>query len=105
MTAATLRSTMPLRRGPWSYAIVSGPSREELFDALRLSEENRKVKLVITYCKPGEVGAEVEILVYIDQIGRANNFGSAWVFHATLGDQPLIGSYNTQKRLGTIAPS
>lgn len=95
---------------PQSFQIVSGPSREILFDALRLVHEDRTVKF--EWIRPDDVREEVELKVLaIGALGdevNAPKGGQSWRVHAyhvdpdVTGDRSVSLFYSTQSRTGTI---
>lgn len=84
------------------YEIVAGPSREDLFDALRLRHEKREVTFTV---KMGS--EEVPLRGMINSISIEDGSGNCWLFILYCGSRPLTSQYfsgflNTRKREGTL---
>ena len=100
------------------YLITAGPSREDLFDALRLRHEGRTTTFTVTCLKlvPSTyegraVTREFErpcvISVHVDAIGVEDGSGDSWLITVydksrSLGSAHLTGYYHTTKRSGNI---
>ncbi len=90
--------------------VVSGPSREVLFDALRLVGEDRTVKF--EWVDPADVRREVEVkILAIGAVGDDVNCpkgGQCWNVQAydvddeVEGDRVVLLAYSTQSRTGSI---
>lgn len=92
--------------------ITHGPSREELFDALRLFDEFRKVEFTLESSvrvsgtrKVPEIKCEAQIMSLAAEDGSGNN----WIFTARF--RKVDGSYssregffNTRDRKGFLRP-
>lgn len=98
--------------------VVAGPSREELFDALRLRHEGRKVAFTVAPSHitdrvlpggrkfvPGNLMFHVGVGMLRPESGDGNN----WLFelgdeHKSLGSTKLHGYINTTTRQGWVEP-
>lgn len=86
--------------------IIAGPSREELFDALRLRHEGRKVTFTVARVKLGSLSFEAQLDMLRPEDGGGNN----WLFELSnhnikpLGSSTLRGYINTTKREGWVEP-
>lgn len=83
--------------------IVAGPSREELFDALRLRHEKRQV--TFTTARPDQI-----FKATVDRIGVEDGSGDNWLISLQvrdthLGSVYLHGFYNTVRRDGWLRPT
>ena len=92
------------------YEIVAGPSREELFDALRLRHEGRKVSFTMTP-RPQRLGSRIEMEktfnVFVNGIKVNDIRGKNWLLdlcnpNGNLGSQYLRGYFNTMRRKGWV---
>ncbi|MEQ1499770.1 MAG: hypothetical protein ABL917_00135 [Parcubacteria group bacterium] len=100
--------------------LVAGPSREELFDALRLRHEGRKVTFTVAPSHitgrvlaggrrfvPGNLAFHVHVI----ELGNENDGnGTNWLFklydeHAVLGSMYLEGYINLTTRKGYVRPA
>lgn len=93
--------------------ILAGPSREELFDALRLRHENRTVKITVE-CRTRTAGDPQKsvdmkykriLVVSVDSIGVEDGSGNRWLL--TLTDDDGIsydGYFDTERRQGWLKP-
>ena len=99
--------------------LVAGPSREELFDALRLRHEGRKVTFTLapqnitgrTLAEgrkfvPGNLAFHVQV----NEVGIEDGSGNNWLFklydeHAVLGTMYLEGYINITTRKGWVRPA
>lgn len=83
-------------------SIFGGPSREELFDALRLMAENRKVVFVIK----DDTGKRVDMLSGISMLRPEDGSGNHWLFemHTTINNSIQRGSgyIDTRTRTGYL---
>lgn len=84
------------------FNIAMGPSREELFDALRLRHENRPVYFDLPY-----LGGRFK--VEVDEIGIEDGSGNSWLLKlhdpkGLLGANRLEAYFNTNSRSGWIRP-
>jgi len=91
--------------------ITAGPSREELFDALRLRHENRKVSFTLAP-NTHPWSAPKKVQVFVDGISIEDGSGANWLLKIrdeyqefTLGTCQLEGYYNTTRREGWTRPS
>lgn len=92
------------------WQIVSGPSREVLFDALRLIHEGRELKFELI--RPDDVREEIALkILSIEAIGDYNapGGGQMWLvktFDPSVDvdthDRICLLSYSTQSRTGTL---
>lgn len=97
--------------------IVAGPSREALFDALRLQYEGRKITFTVAptleqqatggnYGRPNNLALQVKVDMLRPEDGSGNN----WLFelideHQSLGSCKLRGHINTTLRCeGWVEP-
>ena len=95
---------------PPSWQVVNGPNREQLFDALRLRDEERTVKF--EFIIPSDDREELEIKILAIEANDADmtkpNGGKTWIVKGidihpdTQGDRICLLYYNTQNRTGTI---
>lgn len=97
------------------YQIVGGPSREELFDALRLRHEGRTVTLTVDNSVEA-VGGPRESLttkhplilrVTVESIGVEDGSGNSWLLTLVDSDRKLgsgyvWGYFNTTRREGWL---
>lgn len=105
---------------PAQRELVAGPSREELFDALRLRHEGRKVTFTVAPQNitgriladerkfvPGNLAFHVQV----NQLTTWNDeTGNQWQFklydeHAVLGTMHLEGCINVTTRKGYVRPT
>lgn len=103
MTTTTLRN------------ILSGPSREDLFDALRLRHEGKQVTFTVAPETQPPANARVKFhdltfKAQVNQLGIEDGSGNNWVFklydrHGVLGSQYLEGYMNTTRRTGWVRPA
>ena len=97
--------------------IVAGPSREELFDALRLGNKGRMVSFTINPAhvpRIGKYGQKFEIQsmtfeVSIESIGIEDGSGQSWVLKlydqfSNLGSNYLEAYFHTTRRKGWMRP-
>ena len=106
-------SSMPMFTGTQKYKIVSGPSREDLFDALRLCnaeflEEGERLE----FCWIGRKGKRVTGKLFVDGILRCEHgleYGADWTIHGYIrhNETPdthygVTLAYNTRTRQGFI---
>ena len=103
------------------YPIIAGPSREELFDALRLRHEGRKITMTVSkgYGLPaappskGIAALAVWVLdnLTIDGIAIEDGSGNNWLLklhdpNSKIGNDEYLDAYfNTTNRKGWIRPS
>ena len=86
------------------WTIIGGPSREELFDALRLHHEEREVTFTVTpNCNVGNLVLRVRV----EELGVEDGSGNNWLFkvydrQSILGSMSLHGYINTRTREGWI---
>jgi len=85
------------------FDITGGPSREELFDALRLRHENRKPVFHVPYIRGGC------FVVSVDAIGIEDGSGDNWLLqlhdpNGLLGANHLKAYFNTVTRRGWMKP-
>jgi hypothetical protein len=100
-----------------SHKITKGPSREELFDALRLRHEGRALQMtvgqdVIVRTADGPRRSLTTTLplilkVRVDSIGVEDGSGSRWMLSLfdkdiKLGSEHLVAYYDTTLRAGSI---
>jgi hypothetical protein len=93
------------------HSIVAGPSREELFDALRLRHEDRTVRVTVEY-RTRTAGDPQKSLamdykrileVSIDSIEFGNLKGHTWVLTLTDDDGLSYDAYfDTERRQGWL---
>lgn len=93
-----------------AFQIVTGPSREDLFDALRLVSEGRTVEF--EWIRPDDVREKTNLKVLgIQAVGDelfSPKGGRSWMVHAIMtgedmeGDRIVFLMYSTQSRTGTI---
>ncbi len=87
--------------------VHSGPSREEIFDALRLHREGRTVTFYFKGLEDYRNEFFVESLTVADQIGDSWKVvlrlmpNPRWLQRS---DRRLTGVYNTRKREGEFVP-
>jgi hypothetical protein len=94
--------------------VVAGPSREELFDALRLRHEDRRLHFTL-----GSDGRELglnqrlsidkdrRIVVLVNSIGIEDGSGNRWLLRVILiglGSIYLTGYFDTATRTGYLQP-
>ena len=84
--------------------IVNGPSREELFDALRLRHEVRGVKFTL------EAYGGLRISVLVNGIEVEDGSGNSWTLllhddKEVFRTPKLKAYFNTTKRIGWIRPA
>ncbi len=91
--------------------ITDGPSREELFDALRLRHEGRTVTFMVRP-KPsvGGVSKAQSFRARVNAISNEDNAGKNWLVKlydhtATLRTHYLEVFFNTRSREGWIQPA
>lgn len=94
-----------------TYRIVAGPSREELFDALRLRHEGKKVEITVIHPPhPAEVmQSQMTITAMVDMIKAEDGTGDKWLLElsdmkGTLEDFHFKTFFNTKTRTGTLTP-
>lgn len=93
---------------PATFQITEGPSREELFDALRLRHETRKVTLTVeSPFHPQGIFFEV----FVNGISIEDGSGNSWnleLYHMysknPFGLQYFKAYFNTQRRKGVLTP-
>jgi hypothetical protein len=98
--------------------ITAGPSREELFDALRLRHEGRTVTVTVdnTVRTAGDprksltMKLPLTLEVGVDSIGIEDGSGNSWLLgvydkDGKLGSKRLEGYFNTTRREGWIRPT
>lgn len=85
---------------PWHFAITAGPSREELFDALRLTSLHLSVLFTVADC--------YKFTAVVRGIEAEDGSGESWnlmladgVGH--LGGTRLKAYYSTKRRAGTVS--
>ena len=93
--------------------LVGGPSREELFDALRLGHEGRKTYFTIAPRKdlpdnPRFRVGPLKISVRVTGVSEEDGSGNNWLFklydeHSQFGTNSLHGYINTTTRQGWVA--
>ncbi len=93
--------------------ITAGPSREDLFDALRLQHAKGKVSFTLTP-EAQQSGSRIKVLtetleVFVSGIGTADWSGNNWLLDlydpsGYLGSQRLEASFNTNSRMGWVRP-
>jgi len=91
--------------------INSGPSREELFDALRLRHEGRAIPFTVSPPKQ-RPGSRIRVLnetfnVQVNSVGIEDGSGNCWLltlddYHEILGSSCLSAYYNTRTRTGWV---
>jgi hypothetical protein len=101
------------------FPIVMGPSREELFDALRLRHEGREVTITASKgyglpASPPKKGiSALAVLTLdnltVDSIGIEDGSGDNWILRLRdpnnkTGSKYLEGYFNTVKRTGWVRP-
>ena len=80
------------------FEITMGPSQEELFDALRLRHENRKVRFTVR----NDQGV-ARATITIDSIGIEDGSGNNWLFSGRgVSGRLLKGYINTRTRKGWL---
>jgi len=89
--------------------ITAGPSREDLFDALRLRHEGRKVafKLFFDRDPNGDWSPYYqEIVATIDSIGVEDGGGQSWLLTVSIPHygQTVSCYYNSTNRNGYMKP-
>lgn len=103
---------------PESRRIVAGPSREELFDALRLRHEGRRVAFTVApthitgrTLAGGRkfVPGNLVFYVQVNELGIEDGSGDRWLFRlydrdANLGCRELHGYMCTTRREGWLKP-
>lgn len=92
------------------WQVVNGPSREALFDALRLLPEERALKF--EFVTPADTREETELKILAIEATDADmtmpNGGKTWIVKGldvhpdTQGDRICLLYYNSQSRTGTI---
>jgi hypothetical protein len=104
---------------PESRRIVAGPSREELFDALRLRHEGRRVTFTLAPSHiTGRTLAEgrkfvpgnMVFSVQVNELGIEDGSGNRWLFrlydrYGVLGSCELQGYMDTTRRGGWLKPA
>lgn len=96
------------------YVIIAGPSREDLFDALRLRHEDRKVSFTVTFT-PQQLDSRINMPnktfdVFVNGISIEDGSGASWLLNLyepngnALGWKYLNGYFNTTTRNGWIKP-
>lgn len=94
-----------------TWRVVNGPSREALFDALRLLPEERALKF--EFITPAETREEIELKILAIEAtnnydDRTPNGGKVWIVKGidihldAQGDRICLLYYATQSRTGTI---
>jgi hypothetical protein len=96
------------------YQILEGPSREELFFALWLRHEGRRVSFtVIRSLPPGlevdETATSELVKVLVNGVHIEDGRGNSWIIRVypstdLLGGRLLKGCYNTRSRKGWLRP-
>lgn len=76
--------------------IIDGPSREELFDALRLRNEHRKVTFTVlqrgNQGNPSISGRQIRLLAAINEITAEDGSGHSWCLKVRIEASPEDGS-------------
>ena len=95
--------------------IVAGPSREELFDALRLRHEGREVTFTVAPQTQVPASARFKPVnlafsVQVNELGIEDGSGNNWLFklydrYAVLGSMYLEGYINVTRREGWVRPT
>lgn len=88
-------------------SILSGPSREELFDALRLRSENRRVVFKILLQKGASDSAELMLQAIVNGILAESGSGKSWLLRLcdtdrTFGRSELSAYFETTSCTGYI---
>jgi hypothetical protein len=78
-----------------NITIHAGPSREELFDALRLRHESRLVEFTVTDRKD-------KMRAVIDSIGVESGDGESWILEVSYRGVRLEGYYHSKRREGVF---
>ncbi len=91
--------------------ITAGPSREELFDALRLRHESRTVTMTVenTVRWAGDPHKRTICRIYnfqvtVDSIGVEDGSGNNWLLTLSNKDGRFEGYFNTTRREGWLRP-
>lgn len=90
------------------FQIVSGPSREELFDCLRLRHEGRTIRIrVVNMYDQNKPRRFIEVDMVIDGISIEGDSGNSWFIEfydskKLLGGEHFIGFLSTKTRAGHI---
>mgnify|MGYP001353434555 FL=1 len=92
--------------------ITAGPSREELFDALRLRHESRTVTMTVenTVRTAGDPHKSLMMKlprtfqVTVDSIGVEDGSGNNWLLTLSNKDGRFEGYFNTTRREGWLRP-
>ena len=90
------------------YLITAGPSREELFDALRLRDEGRTVWFTLDKVNPDTTTSSVNVVAsfHVESIGAEDGNPKSWLVRLVSEGQLLGGklgfnvSYDTTRRTG-----
>jgi len=90
------------------FQIIAGPSREELFDALRLRHEGRKV--TFTLVSADKISTLPLVLeVSVDEISSEDGSGESWILK--LSNEKVIpgyshyrGYFHSKDRRGSLSP-
>lgn len=88
-------------------SILSGPSREELFDALRLRSENRHVTFKVSFQKEASNPIELMLQTTINGILAESGSGKSWLLRLcdldrTFGRSELVAYFETTSHTGYI---
>lgn len=91
------------------YKITAGPSREQLFDALRLRHEGRTVEFTIEIEPDGPeiAGSYFQFAAQVNNLGVEDGSGNRWLFELQNKDlflkcQKLAGYIDTTRRTGWL---
>lgn len=97
--------------------IVAGPSREELFDALKYRHLGFKITVTVTPTLevrqlPAHTRVQMKDFTFeaqVDGLGIEDGSGNSWLFKLydparTLGVERWSGYINTTRRTGTLTP-
>jgi len=88
----------------YPHHIAGGPSREELFDALRLQHKHGDVSFTLAY-----ESLQIKVRASIRGIRSEDGSGDSWLLclynpHGLLGLTHLEAYYNTARRKGWMGP-
>jgi len=92
------------------HQIVAGPSREDLFDGLRLRHEGRQIEMSLTTKHAVTMPcSHTKMSFCVDSIGIEDGSGHNWTLQLSYSCGENILSYkayyNTKTRAGVIYPT
>lgn len=86
-----------------TYKVLSGPSREELFDSLRLYDEHREVEFVMRSPEKVKYKAKFQMI----SLEAEDGSGQSWIFScvSSFDRSKYSGWYNSRTRAGHLTRS